>query len=73
MLQVPSSLRLAYFLLLAFVMNTSVAVTATKIPAFIKQNRVKYTPLLFFKVPVGQMPECELYELLYVLDLIMVS
>lgn len=31
-----------------------------KLPAFIKLNRAKYTPLLFFKVPMGQMPECKL-------------
>jgi len=57
-----SSLPLLCFVFLVIAALHASAVASTKIPAFIKRSRAKYTPLLFFKVPMGQMPESDKME-----------
>ena len=47
----------AFFLLVTATLQTTPV--AAKAAAFIKRDKSRYTPLLFFKVPMGQMVECE--------------
>eukprot|EP00804_Cyclotella_cryptica_P024213 CCRYP_013247-RA/>CCRYP_013247-RA protein AED:0.04 eAED:0.04 QI:451/1/1/1/0/0/2/469/190 len=50
------------FVFLVIAALHAAAASSTRIPAFIKRSRAKYTPLLFFKVPMGQMPESDKME-----------
>ncbi len=46
--------------LMALIASFRLPMSIATVPAFIKKTK-KYTPLLFFKVPPGRIPECKNY------------